>query len=111
MTSAPMITWKRGDTFEVDCVYEHPDTGLPADLDGITIASQLRMPKGNVLISDAVVTIGSPTTSGAFRVVVADTDEWPIGTLEFDIQFSLAGGSIISSETLLVHVIRDVTQP
>lgn len=108
MSTTPTITWKRGDSFEVDCVYKDAD-GTPLDLDGITITSQFRMK--DVLISDAEITIGSPTTSGAFRVVVADTDEWPVGALAWDIEYLLAGGSIISTETVLINVLRDVTRP
>src|SRR5215208_2368804 len=108
MSTTPTITWKRGDSFEVDCVYKDAG-GVAIDLDGVTITSQFRTPKG-ILISDADVTIGSPTTSGAFRVVVADTDEWPIGILEYDIEYALDGGSINSTETVFINVLRDVTR-
>lgn len=109
MTSVPTITWKRGDTFEAECTYKN-DVGGAVDLDGITITSQFRLPRG-VLISDADVEIVSPASSGVFRVIVADTDDWPTGILEWDIQYRLDGGSIVSSDTILVNVVRDVTRP
>lgn len=107
MTSAQTITWKRGDTFEAECTYKDDD-GVAVDLDGITITSQFRLPRG-VLISEADVEIASPTTSGVFRVVVEDTADWPTGILEWDIEYS--GGFVISTDTILINVVRDVTRP
>lgn len=109
MTAAQTITWKRGDSFEAECTYKDEDD-VAVDLDGITITSQFRLPRG-VLISDADVEIASPTTSGVFRVVVEDTADWPTGILEWDVEYRLFGGSVISTDTILINVVRDVTRP
>lgn len=102
-----MIEHKKGDTFEVTCTYEN-DAGAPVSLDGITITSQLRTPAG-ALVADCTATVTS-VPNGTFTLLVADTSSWPVAKLEFDVQYALTGGRIISSETVNVHVVKDVTR-
>ena len=108
MNSIPIFDHKRGDNFFVSCVYKDGD-GTRVSLDGITITSQVRTPSG-VLVSDCVATV-TDEDQGEYSLEVADTSLWPLGRLEWDIQYSLDGGRVISSETVCVNVLKDVTRP
>lgn len=107
---ATSIQHKRGDTFDRLLV-------MPADfVDGYwlgwTVTAQIRTARGK-LISDFVASWAAPAaTTRTLRLFVADTQEWPLGDLEVDVQFvRTSDGTKRSTETLIVAVLRDVTQP
>lgn len=101
-----VISHKRGDSLNAACVYKDED-GVPISLAGITIASQVRTPRG-VLISNCVVAVTNEV-GGAFSLDIDDTSMWPVGMLEWDIQYSY-DSIVISTETVGINVLRDVTQ-
>ncbi|KGE20688.1 hypothetical protein [Paenibacillus wynnii] len=92
------LTIKRGDTF----IYT-------ATWDGATLSelrSQVRNSLGQLTSEVTINNAGTPYT---FVLSVVDTSKWPIGVLQTDIQRTV-GGLIISSETITINVLRDVTQ-
>lgn len=100
------VSLKRGDTFIPACTYLDAN-GAPADYVGlgITIKSQVRQPNG-ALVATLTVTPGVGT--GEFTLESGSTQNWPIGRLLFDIQFS-QGGHIFSTQTAALDVADDVT--
>ena|SRR6185369_17030581 len=101
------VELKRGDTFTTTCTYLDSD-GDPADYVGlgITIESQVRDSKG-VLIGDLTVTPGGGT--GEFLLESDSTQNWPVGKLFWDIQFT-QGSHVFSTVTAALNVSSDVTQ-
>lgn len=100
-------TFNRGDTFSRACRYK-ADNVNPTDLTDITIKSQIRQQSG-ALVAELVVTKrDQDTQTGVYVLTCADTSLWPIGTLEWNIRYTTAGG-ITSTETLELKVIRSVT--
>lgn len=108
---ATPIRHKRGDTFDRLLV-------IPADFAdgywvGWTVTAQIRTARGK-LISDLVATWADPaSTTRTLRLFDATTQDWPIADdHEIDVQFvRISDGTKRSTETLIVTVVRDVTQP
>lgn len=100
------IEHKRGDTFLPSCVYLN-SAGVPYDytIDGITIKSQVRSPNG-ALVGDLAVTAGVGT--GAFNLESGSTQNWPLGSLRWDIQFT-QGSHIFSTQTAELMLVADNT--
>jgi hypothetical protein len=94
---------KRGDTFS----FEVSLNGTVWDGAAVgELKSQIR-DLADTLVADLIVTVTE--TPGTFRFKAADTSNWPIGTVVTDIQRTAPDGTITSSETLKIPVIKDVT--
>jgi hypothetical protein len=100
------IAHKRGDTFIPTCTFKDK-TGVAADYValGITIKSQIRTVSG-VLVANLTVTPGVGV--GVFVLESPSTENWPTGSLRWDIQF-LQGSHIFSTVTAAINVADDVT--
>lgn len=100
------VTLKRGDTFIPTCTYLNT-AGVPTAYGplGITIKSQVRSPNG-ALVGELTVTAG--TGVGEFVLESGNTQNWPVGSLRWDIQF-LQGSHVFSTVTAAVEVSDDVT--
>lgn len=104
---------KIGDTFAWGGALSWVDaSGTPLDPAGLTGASQLRTHTG-ALIATLDVTI----TGGIGETVITvtqrpedDSNTWPVGYAELDIQLTLPGGAVVSSATVRVSLLRDVTR-
>ena len=106
MISLPPV--KRGDTFAVGCLAFTADR-IPQDLTDVEIQSQIRRGTASSKLQDLTVTKADQSTNpGEFSLVSMSTDDWPIGTCYCDIQFVL-GEVVISSETIEITVLRDIT--
>ena len=104
-----VFTHKIGDTFALGGAFEYSDaSGTPLDPTGIVGASQLRTRYGS-LIADLDVTI-----SGGVCTVTqksgTNSSAWPVGPAELDVQFTLADGSVISTDTAQIMLVQDVTR-
>jgi len=101
-----VVTHKRGDTFIPSCTYLDSD-GLPADYTAlaITIKSQVRAPNGT-LVANLTVTAGVGV--GEFVLEGLSTQNWPVGDLRWDIQFT-QGSHIFSTQSAILRVSDDVT--
>lgn len=109
--SAPYLPrLKSGDSWSLVCVYA--EAGVPTSITGMTIRSQLRTAAGG-LIAEMVITPDPDqvTNPGKFTLspVDPDTNDWPVGAHEIDIEVT-AGGVIRSTETVILPVIRGVTR-
>ena len=107
MTSIPH---KRGDTF--DQLLLVPEVFADGYWIGWSVTSQIRTARGK-LIGDLVVSWADPAeTTRILRLFSDDTTRWPVGDLEVDVQFVRdSDGLKRSTETVVVSVLRDVTQP
>lgn len=103
-----IVTQKRGDSFLVNATYFADGTNA-TDLTEYTITSQVRDMQGE-LISDILVTkAGSQSTTGKGNFTLsADTSDWPVSTLVWDIQYQI-DSTIQSTETIKIKVVQDVT--
>lgn len=104
-----MLEIKRGDTF---AFYANmtDETGGPLVIDLLNIKSQIR-DKAYQLIAD--LTVATTETPGRYLFTAPSTDNWPTETwgkttLLMDIQIT-TGGSVISSDTIEITVLKDVT--
>lgn len=99
------VDFKRGDTFIPECTYLV--NGVPVAYAGlgVSIKSQIRTASG-VLVVNLTVTAG--VGIGEFTLESGSTQNWPIGKLFWDIQFT-QGGHIFSTKTTALLVAEDVT--
>lgn len=101
-----MISFKRGSTFSYDMVYE-PDEG-PADLGDYTFISQVRTQTGE-LVDQMEVT--GDVTDTIFNFYVADTSQWPISNLLWDISLQhTIDNTILYTKTLQINVERNISE-
>jgi hypothetical protein len=100
---------KRGDSF--DYVTTIPNTFADGYFVGWTVASQLRNAKTNALVADLETSWNDPVTTRNLRLLKVDTKAWPLGQLEFDVQFTrTSDGYTLSTSTVLFTLVKDVTQ-
>lgn len=103
---------KKGDTFLIVGTYTN-SAGEPINLDQVEIKSQIRNLKKQI-IADLVVikeNQDNPDTRGKY-VMRSDTNTWPLGELNWDIQyttFQAIGNYVQSTETLTIIVVDEVT--
>ena len=102
------ITHKRGDTFELSSTIENAGVGV--DITSWTISSQARDEADAVLQTFTVTK--TDAANGAFTVsaTAAQTELWPIGSYQMDIEFIEGGGEVNSTETFTLSVLRDITR-
>jgi hypothetical protein len=111
---------KRGDTF--DYVATIPDTFADGYFVGWDVTAQIRKaasgplaqlsaPVDGELVAQLDVTWTDAATTRQLRLLKVDTKAWPVGPLEFDVQFRRADdGYTLSTATEKLVVIKDVTQ-
>lgn len=102
------INHKRGDTFELTCSLENG--GNDVNITGWTVAAQLRQ-SDDTLVQSLTVTV-TDAAAGEFTITAAntETDDWPIAALEVDVEFTETDGSVSSSDTFTINVIKDITR-
>lgn len=97
---------KRGDTFRYQV--KHTVAGVVEPTTGWTIACQIRDSAGSLVATPTVVE--RDDAAGLFELLVANTTAWPIGTLRLDVQYTLPDGDIVSTPTVYVPVVEDITR-
>jgi hypothetical protein len=98
---------KRGDSFELSCVYK--EEGVATSVAAMTIKSQVRDATGS-LVADLTATKPDQGVSpGQFTLSVAAPIEWPVGIMSVDIEFSDAG-VVRSTQTFKIPVEDDITK-
>lgn len=99
-----MITIKKGETFSYTIQYE-PDEGDPSTLEDYEISSQIRDLSGTLI---SQVTVSPSDDFLSVECVVADTSEWSLGTLYWDISFRYQETTSYT-ETIKINVERGIT--
>ena len=95
------IKVKKGDTLYLQCRV-HIDEVLQSISDWEI--------KSAVKFGPRVIDNLSITKSSDYFTMQSPTDGWPIGKLQCDIQYTTNNDVIISTETFIIDVIRDVTK-
>ena len=99
------ISIKRGDTFILN-VSLKDEAGQPIALPVDKLRSHVRDSK-DVLLANLSISAGA--TSGQYVFRAPSTLDWPVGSrLNMDLEMDI-DGSIRSSETVGINVIKDVT--
>ena len=95
-----MIIHKRGDTFAYAGL-------LPAEINfsGAAITSQIRNEAGKLVANVDVAVQGK-----GIQLRVNETNNWPIGKVFLDIQFKFKAGDVVSTSTVTIKVIPDITR-
>ncbi|HWO99761.1 MAG TPA: hypothetical protein VNL74_03955 [Methylococcus sp.] len=99
---------KRGDSLVLDCTARESVRGPAIDLSGWTIRSQIR-DRRDALLADLSAAI-LDAAAGSFRLTGPATSTWAPGSYRMDIEYTDPGGRVVSTETLEVRVIEDVTR-
>lgn len=104
-------THKRGDTFELSGPITVTDNGQPvASLVGWTGRSQIRTAATGELVAELTFE-WLDAAARLVRLRCADTSTWPLGLAEVDIELTSPAGSIVSTDTAQIHIVKDVTRP
>lgn len=100
------IHHKRGDTFFI--ANRLTQDNAPIDLTGWTVRSQVR--DGDTLVQSLTYAV-AVAADGQYTLTApaASTASWPVKTLLCDIEYTSPGGTVTSTETFQIVVIRDVT--
>ncbi|WP_135553244.1 hypothetical protein [Paenibacillus cymbidii] len=93
--------FKRGDSFLITADFTNNE-GLTVSKDQLRSQVRTRYDK---LIAELVITEKS---ANVFDLTCDDTTKWPTGNLYMDLQYT-DDGEIVSTETILVPVEKDVT--
>lgn len=109
--SKPVIDFKRGDSFDLSGQLLEEEGGAPISIAGWSVRSQIRSSAGE-LIAELTTEITDPA-AGKYSLTSppAETATWPVGNARMDIQFTDAGGRVMSTQTVTVRVEEDVTRP
>ena len=103
------LTLKRGDTLSV-IVARKDEDGNPLTGQAEKLRSQIRTTTDKLV---AEFTISETSTAGEylFEVPSSVTQDFPLLTLSFDVEFKDLDGYTKSSDTMFIIVIKDVTRP
>lgn len=103
------MNFTRGDTFEFSGPVTVSVNGVETtDLTGYTATSQIRTQE-DTLIEDLNLIFDS-FNPAVIRLTAGSTDQWPLGPARIDVEFLTPSGRIISTETVVFNIVRDVTK-
>ena len=109
MARAQEIPWKIGDDIDWDCAARNADTNAPEPMTGWSVASQVRDGETGTLIASLIVT-WTNQANGEYNLKMA-TSGWPRKKLRWDIQYTDPAGVVASTETKILDMQDDVTEP
>ena len=101
--------FKRGDTFSLSGQVDLQSEGQAIlDLTGWTGKSQVRTLAQGTLVSELVFT-WLDASQRLLKLEKSDTQSWPLGVVELDIQFTSPQSEVVSTQTMAFEVVKDVT--
>lgn len=101
-----MLTLKRGDTWQVDCV-RTDSQGAIVSLTGVSIASKFKI--GAIEHSFAINITNASQGEYSLEMTAADSAEVLPRIYECDVEFTEVDGTIRSSVTFNIQVVADIT--
>lgn len=106
----PRLELKRGDTLALDCQALATADGPAIDLTGWALRAQVRTHAG-ALLAELSVTV-TDATEGRYSLgaLAATTATWAPGMAIMDIEYTDPEGVVQSSETVVIHLLADVTR-
>lgn len=100
---------KRGDTFDRSGTIAVTQNGLPvADLTGWTGASQMRGARAALIVQFDFQWIDATQRLARLRALDG-TGTWPIGEAKIDIQLTSPSGVVVSTDTMTLEIVQDIT--
>jgi hypothetical protein len=101
---------KRGDTFDRSGTINVLQNGLPLlDLTGWTGMSQMRNARDALVVQFNFQWLNA--AQSLVRLSAPDgTDSWPIGECKIDIQLTSPSGTVVSTDTMALEIVMDVTR-
>ena len=109
MSDYQIIEVKRGDTLSLDCQVFEANGVTPTDITAWTIRSQVRTTAGALLTSLTAAITTAADGEYTLTALPADTATWPRAA-RMDIEYTDGGGVVLSTETLALDVVRDITR-
>lgn len=104
--SMPTMRIKRGDSFQL--TIQGKDANDDAqDMTGWSIASQVRQEDGTLV--ENLTHAWVEQSEGKYTLTGADTSTWPLEVLRCDIQYTTNAGIVMSTDTILVNMLEDIT--
>jgi hypothetical protein len=101
------VSHKRGDTFIFSAQVKDEDESS-IDLTGWQIRSQIR--KENFTVVDTLVITITDAVDGKYQISSnKDPNTLPLGEHHWDIEFTDSSGRVISTETLIINIVEDIT--
>jgi hypothetical protein len=101
--------FKRGDTFSLSGQVDLQSEGqLVLDMTGWAGKSQVRTLATGTLIAELTFA-WLDATQRLLSLVKANTQDWPLGVAELDIQFTNPQGDVVSTQTTAFDVVKDIT--
>ena len=99
---------KRGDTFDFSGQAQILDaSGNTVDLTGWSIASAIKT-VGRTTVTN-LNAVWLDDSAGLLRIYATDTSGWALGAAILDVQFTSPSGDIVSTKTVTINIIEDVT--
>ena len=103
-----IMKFKAGDTFDYSGPAEIVDyAGSPVAMNDWTLTSKVRFPDQGRVVALSASWLGSDFTH--VRVASLDTDDWPPGPADIDIEFTSPAGVVVSTPTLRFCVEEDLS--
>lgn len=107
------LTQKRGDTFRLAVTYQEGTPEVPTSLTDAGVVPRAQLRNGDTLVMDFAITIEDQVaTPGRFTLSASaeQTKLWPVGRLEYDIQFTADSGDVMRTPTSYILVLQAVTR-
>lgn len=102
------MKFKAGDTFDYSGAVDMVDgAGDAVDMTDWTVASKVIFPDAGTEVALTAEWVGGGFTN--VRVYKTDTEDWPPGPADIDIEFTSTGGAIVSTETIRFTILEDLT--
>jgi hypothetical protein len=103
------ITHKRGDTFNLECNAED-QYGDAVSIADFTITSQIRSADDALL--QALTVTKTEEAAGLFTLsaTATQTEAWAPGNYDCDIEFTNTDGAVVSTETMTIVILKDITR-
>lgn len=105
---------KRGDTLKLDFLYNVTNSNAPLNLTNCTARLHLRFLRTDALIINAttendLLTIEPELGLIHLKVSASELIDAPIGKYSFDLELTFPDGDVLSSETGVLEIIKDIT--
>lgn len=99
------MNFKQGDTFDyTGPAVVNDAAGDPVDLTGWAVASHVLFPDSNKTVELTATWVGT-----SVRLVCSDTEDWPLGAADIDVEFTSPSDEVVSTETVRFQIVKDIT--
>lgn len=105
-TIPPTTTHKRGDGFNLSL--QLPDNFADGYFSGWNLSAQVRT-AADALVGSLQCAWADGATTRVIRLTQSDTESWPIAPLYADVQLSKTGELTLSTATITIYCVKDVT--